>query len=229
MRPPERLVTGLLWLPYGAAVALLPLLVKVRVSDPPPAAGVLAVCHTGSPDPLILARAVGAWRTPALFSVDPRYPWLRPFYRAFWQFEIRPGDRDFNLRTLGEAVDHLRRGGRVMVFADGPRFWEGKLRPGAALLARRAGVPLIPVGVENAYIHVPGAENFSLPRLCAHVLRSLRRRRWVRVHFGTPIHPDPSHDERADVDRMMRELAARLDAYHRRFVGRPGPIWVSPG
>lgn len=219
---------GLLWLPYGAAMSLLPVLVKVRVAHPPRAGGVLALCHSGGPDPLFLARAVRDWHLPALFAVDPRYPWLRPFYRAFWRFEVRPGDRDFNQRSLGEVVDYLRGGGQVMVFADGPRFWEGKLKAGAALLARWAEVPLIPVGLENAYIHVPGAEGFSILRLYIHVLCSLRRRRWVRVHFGDPIYPDPSLGEREDVGRMMRELAAVLDAYHHRFVGRPGPIWGGP-
>lgn len=224
----NRFARGLLGLPYGIAVALLPVLVRVRVAQRPLTRGVLAVCHSGGPDPLFLARAVRAWRTPALFSVDPRYPWLRPLYRAFWRFEVRSGDREFNRRTLKEAVDHLRRGGRLMVFIDGPRFWEGRLKPGAALLARRAGVPLIPVGLENAYMYVPGAEGFSIPRLYIYVIGSLLRRRWVRVHFGDPIHPDPSLDEQGDVERMMRELAAALDAYSRRFVGSPGPFWEGP-
>ena len=127
---------AILSLPCGLGVLALPLLVEVRVEGPRPHGPcVLAVTHSGGPDPLYVARAVGSWRTPALFSIDPRYPFLRPFYRALWRFEIREGEKEFNRRTLRAAVEHLQKGGQIMVFADGPDFRRGTLKPGAAVLA----------------------------------------------------------------------------------------------
>ncbi|MDD2912235.1 MAG: lysophospholipid acyltransferase family protein [Candidatus Bipolaricaulis anaerobius] len=219
---------AILSLPCGLGVLALPLLVEVRVEGPrPPGPCVLAVTHSGGPDPLYVARAVGSWRTPALFSIDPRYPFLRPFYRALWRFEIREGEKEFNRRTLRAAVEHLQKGGQIMVFADGPDFRRGTLKPGAAVLARRAGVPVVPIGLENAHILPPQGEELALGPLFFHVVRSLRRKGWICVHFGAAVFPDPSLPERADVDRMMRLLERSFDRYHRRFVGLPGPVWPS--
>ena len=127
--------------------------------DPPRPPCVLAVTHMGTFEPLFVAYAGRFWRAKALFAVDPRYPFLRFIYGAFWGFEVTTDPERkkwLNPRTLARAVDYLRRGGVVMVFPEGERFWERVLYPGAAVLARRAGVPLVPVGVECGYFYRSG-------------------------------------------------------------------------
>lgn len=118
----------------------------------------LAVTHVGTFEPLFVTYAGRFWRAKALFAVDPRYPFLRFIYGAFWGFEVTTDPERkkwLNPRTLARAVDYLRRGGVVMVFPEGERFWERVLYPGAAVLGRRAGVPLVPVGWSVAIFTSP--------------------------------------------------------------------------
>jgi 1-acyl-sn-glycerol-3-phosphate acyltransferase len=223
----ERVCACLLWWPYGLALLFLPLLVRVKaVGERPRPPCVLAVTHTGGLEPLYVAKAARFWRMPALFSVDPRHPFLRPFYWAFWQFEVRKDEREFNRRTLKKAVEYLKNKGMLMVFPEGARFWEGRLYPGAAVLAKRAGVPLIPVGLENAYVYEPGAENLSFLKGSWRVLKKTKQLRFVRVHFGEKILPDPGLPEWEDVERMMQELEKAFRRFYQDFYGLPGPVWL---
>ena len=212
---------------------LVPLLFRVeRVGKPPTPPCVLAVTHVGTFEPPFVNYAGRFYRIKALFAVDRRYPVLRFFYEAFWGFEVTTDPERkkwLNKRSLARAVDYLKRGGIVMVFPEGERFWERVLYPGAAVLARRAGVPLVPVGLENAYCYFPGAENQSLLQAVRRIFRQSRQNGPIRIHFGRPILPDPSLPEREDVDRMMRELARALGDYYQRFYGLPQPKWPPPG
>lgn len=54
-----------------------------------------------------------------------------------------------------ETIRRLRRGEMVLVFPEGQRTWDGDmlaLMPGFISIARRTGVPLVPVGMDGAYI-----------------------------------------------------------------------------
>ncbi len=115
-----------------------------------------------------------------------------------------------------------------MVFPQGDRFWEGRLYPGAAVLARRARVPLIPVGLENAYIYEPDAEKRPVVAGFLKGLGQTLRKRWIAVHFAPPIFPDSQLPEEKDVDRMMRELERAFARFYREFYNMPGPVWVNP-
>ena len=229
---PAQILIGLAY--AGLCRFLVPVFFRVeRVGRPPVPPCVLAVTHVGTFEPPFVAYASRFWRAKALFAVDPRYPFLRFIYGAFWGFEVTTDPERkkwLNPRSLARAVDYLRRGGVVMVFPEGERFWERVLYPGAAVLARRAGVPLVPVGLENAYCYHPGAESQPLFQAAWRVFRETRRRGAVRVHFGDPILPDPSLPEREDVDRMMRALARAFGDYYNRFYGDiPQPRWPPRG
>jgi len=192
---------------------------------------VLAVTHLGGFEPLFVTRASGHWRGWALYSLDRPTAFVRFLCRAFWRFGVtqHPQRKNtVNKRTLKEAVQHLKRGGSLMVFPEGDKFWERKLYRGAALLAKRAGVPLVPVGLENALVYEPGEEGLPLWRGFPRALWRTLKKRWVAVHFGNPILPDPSLPEDEDVDRMMKELAQAFGEFFGRFYGLPGPVWLSP-
>lgn len=208
---------------------LIPLVFRVEgVGKPPPPPCVLAVTHVGTFEPMFVAYAGRCWWAKALFAVDPRYPFLRFIYGAFWGFEVTTDPERkkwLNPRSLSRAVEYLRRGGVVMVFPEGERFWERVLYPGAAVLARRAGVPLVPVGLENAYCYHPQAEAQSLLRAAWRIIQETRKKGTIRVHFSPPILPDPTLPEREDVDRMMRKVADAFGEYYGRFYGLPRPTW----
>ena len=79
-----------------------------------------------------------------------------------------------------ETLRRLRNGGIVTLFPEGTRSADGELgtlKQGIAVLAARAGVPVVPTGVAGTYEAWPRSRLF--PRL--HPLR---------VHYGRPIDPE---------------------------------------
>lgn len=222
----------LAWLGYVLFLLGLTSVVRTRRVGPrPPRPCVLAVTHVGGFEPLFVTRASGHWRGWALYSLDRPTPVVRFLCRAFWRFGVTqdPARKDrVNPRTLAAAVRYLQRGGSLMVFPEGDKFWERRLYRGAAVLAKRAQVPLIPVGLENALVLRPGEEHLPLWQGFPRALGRTLRKRWIGVHFAPPIWPEPSLPEEDDVDRMMRELERAFREFYGRFYGLPGPVWVSP-
>lgn len=103
---------------------------------------------------------------------------------------------------LRTALAHLSDGGIVGVFPEGTRRWvydPEQTRPGAAWLATRAGVPLVPVAVKGSE-RILGIDNR---------LRSGR----VRVTVGSPLRAESTH--RDAIDDLMRRwggwVAERLE------------------
>ncbi len=219
------------WLGYWLFMWILTTFVRTkRVGPRPRRPCVLAVTHLGGFEPLFVTRASGHWRGWALYSLDRPNALVRFLCRAFWRFGVTQNPKlkpMVNPKTLAEAVVYLKNGGSLMVFPEGDRFWERKLYRGAAVLAKRAGVPLIPVGLENALVFKPGEENLPLWQGFPLALGRTVKKRWIAVHFASPIPPDPLLPEAEDVDRMMRELERAFREFYHKFYGLPGPVWVS--
>ncbi len=58
------------------------------------------------------------------------------------------------VKSLEEAAERMRDGASVILFAEGTRTLDGKLQPfkrGAFTLAVKAGIPIIPVTINNTY------------------------------------------------------------------------------
>lgn len=112
---------------------------------------VLVANHESGLDVLCLLRL----HTPARFVAEH---WLFAIPLAGRLFEdcrhlpVEIGDRESGRRALVEAEAALSEGTPVAVFPEGrlsPRGL-GSFKPGAFVLARRAGVPLVPVLIEGA-------------------------------------------------------------------------------
>jgi 1-acyl-sn-glycerol-3-phosphate acyltransferase len=61
-------------------------------------------------------------------------------------------------KSLEEAVERMRTGASVILFAEGTRTRDGKLQPfkrGAFSLAARSGVPIVPVAINNTFGILP--------------------------------------------------------------------------
>ena len=61
-------------------------------------------------------------------------------------------------KSLEEAADRMRNGASVILFAEGTRTRDGKLQPfkrGAFALAVKAGIPIIPVTINNTFRILP--------------------------------------------------------------------------
>ncbi len=106
--------------------------------------------------------------------------------------------------AVRSMVDYLQRGGCVALFPEGTRTRTGslgRLRSGAVIAARKAGVPIVPAGVRGCFdIFPPG--------------RKIPRFGRVGLRFGAPI--DPSAD--GALETLRAEIA--------RLCGDDGP---SPG
>lgn len=123
-----------------------------------------------------------------------RIPGLGLFLRSMGGFPVERSTTDRLALRLSEEV--LRNGEPLVVFPEGTRQ-EGPivqpLKEGAAFLACRAGVPIVPVGIGGAARAMP------------------KGARWVRptrvvLVIGEPIHPPA----RADGERVKRSAVRDL-------------------
>ena len=108
--------------------------------------------HQSFLDPLLvgmgLNRPVHYMARDSLFH-NPRFKRLIESVNAF---PVRRGTAD--LRALKEAIRLLRRGGQVLIFAEGTRTPDGRIAPflpGVAVLAQRAAKWTVPVVIDGAY------------------------------------------------------------------------------
>ncbi len=115
------------------------------------------------------------------------------------------------LDGLKETLRRLKRGEIVLLFPEGTRTLDGEVhavKPGFCAVARRSGVPILPVALDGAW--------HAWPRH-----RKLPRPAVIHVQFGDPIDPDQikaMNDEQlvAEVERRIRDCHAVARAGRRR-------------
>jgi 1-acyl-sn-glycerol-3-phosphate acyltransferase len=179
----------------GVAGLLLRLFdLRVEGVERLPLAGpfILAANHHNYLDGVVLGVAVPR---PIAFLVMPRVFRATPLHPPFH-------------RRIGSIPVALERPDPGGIFPEGPFSQEGRLghgRSGAAMVALRAGVPVVPAAIEGTYEALRG-RRFYLPR-----------RRPLAVRFGEPIHfgrarrGPIARTEREEVTRrIMSEIAALL-------------------
>lgn len=219
------------WCWYFLFIFLLAGLVRIRREGGKPRRPcVLAVTHVSGYgfDPLFVTWASRHFRGFALYSLDRPGRLIRFLSHSFWRFGVTQNPqlkKTINPRTIEAAVQFLKKGGSLQVFPEGDKFWERRLYPGAALLAHRARVPLIPVGLENVPVYEPGVESLPVWRGVFRALVKTIQKGWITVHFAEPILPDPNRSEAEDIDRMMCELERAFRKFYQNFYDFPGPVW----
>jgi len=168
--------------------------------DRVPASGGGLVCanHQSNLDPAFVGLSVGRrlnfLARKSLFSFAP----FRWFINSL---DAIPIDRDgMGLGGIRETLRRLKRGELVLIFPEGTRTRDGEvgsLKPGFIALARRAHVPLIPVGFDGPFDAWP--RNRRLPRPAV-----------VHVHIGEPITYDTIRT--MTDDELLSELHSRIVA-----------------
>ena len=215
-------VTKYLLLPIYASV-------EVRGAENLPRTGpiVLASNHLNDVDPGILCtridRVIVFMTKAELFKI----PGLAQFLRAFGAFPVRRGEADLGALRLASAA--LADGKALCIFPEGTR--EGppellsKAHPGAALLALRHDVPVVPVAIQGSgRLQMPGMF------LCFH------RRARVTLTIGEPFvleKPPRLNAEavEAGTRRIMESIAALLPEGHRgyyEYVSHEGSEKIAP-
>lgn len=158
--------------------------------DPP---FVVAANHHSFLDAILIGATFGTKiRFLALQGLFGHYRWVDRALRTFDAIPIRRGV--VPLGPVREALTHLLAGGAVGLFPEGTRhrdFDRSKAKHGAAWLASRATVPLVPVALQGTD-QVLGVDNR---------LRSGR----VKVTVGPPLHGDG--DSRLEVEQLTSRWA----------------------
>jgi 1-acyl-sn-glycerol-3-phosphate acyltransferase len=201
-RAAYRLAQVLLW-------ALGPVGGGVRHFNVPRAAevagGVLLVSnHQSFYDPMLigtaLPRPVCYLARQSLFDV----PGFGALIRLVGARPVRRGAVD--AEAVRTVIRLLRGGEALLMFPEGTRTHDGelgRLSPGAAALAVRCGVPVLPVWVEGAFR--------SWPRT-----RRLPRRAPMAVAFGRPIAPAGLTAEQL-THRMRQQMLELRDSLRERL------------
>ena len=128
--------------------------------------------------------------------------WL---FTALGAFPVKRGTAD--RAALRRCLEVLEAGEPLVVYPEGGRRSGpvvGEINDGAAYLALRAGVPLVPVGI--------GGSERAMTK-GSKVLRPVR----CTVVVGPPIHPEPAGPGTRAPRRAVRELTERLRAELQRL------------
>jgi 1-acyl-sn-glycerol-3-phosphate acyltransferase len=110
------------------------------------------------------------------------------------------------VKSLNKAAERIAEGSSVLIFPEGTRSPDGRLQPfktGAIMLAIKAGVPVVPVGLNGTHQALPKGSLIS-------------RGGEVVLRFGTPL---PTRDFKAKdkkdlAQTLQQQVAALLDECH---------------
>jgi 1-acyl-sn-glycerol-3-phosphate acyltransferase len=135
-----------------------------------------------------------------------KYRWSAWFFNAMGGIPVHRGSPDREaLRTCEAAV---RAGDPIVIFPEGTRMSGpvvGEIFEGAAFVAIRTGVPIVPVGI--------GGSERAMPR-SARMIRPGK----VHVVVGPPIYPPERQAGGRGSRRQVHEMTARLhDELQRLF------------
>lgn len=201
-RSPSRSLPKRLWyrMVRFACWLIAVLLFQVRVSGRdrvPREGGVMVLAnHQSHFDPVLVGvscdRPLNYLARETLFGFAP-LGWL------IQSLDAIPIDREgLGLAGLKETLRRLKNGEMVLIFPEGTRSSDGEMAPlkaGFSALARRSGVPLLPVGIAGAYQAWPRWRRFP----CFGT---------IHVHIGEPLMPETAaaFDDRQLVEEIERRI-----------------------
>ena len=160
----------------------------------------VAANHFSNLDPVIVGVTVK--RPMRYLAVDELYGNSRLF-DSFTKFAgaIPMTRTKIPFGPLKLALSELAAGGTVGLFPEGVRVWAWGEQPpkrGAAWLAHRAGVPLVPIAVSDS--------DLAMGRGARRIFRTA-----MHVEICRPILPETYQNEADPVGAMTEEWATRID------------------
>ena len=167
----------------------------VGVDNIPEGAAVICGNHTTLGDPLYVVCAMGGKRQTHVMAKAEvmKWPVIGFLLKKAGIIGVNRGKSD--MAAVKECLKVLRGGEKLLMFPEGTRVREGQVsevQTGAAMLATRTGVPLVPV-------YIPAKK---------------RRFRKTTVVFGRPYYPEfeGRKPSAGDYQRIADDLLARIRA-----------------
>lgn len=182
------------------SVAVFNIRCRGREFVPSTGGGLVLSNHQSNLDPVLIGlasdRRLNYVARKTLFKFPP-FRWLINSLDA-----IAIDREGTGLEGLKETLKRLKRGEMVLLFPEGTRTPDGEvhaMKPGFCAVARRSGVPIIPVAMDGAYDAWPRKQK-------------LPGRAVIHVQFGPPI----SVEEIAGLndDELVAEVERRIRACH---------------
>lgn len=167
----------------------------------------LVVNHQSYLDPVLIAvylqRPMSYLAKSELFT-NRWFGWL---IRSLNAFPVKQGAGDVG--AVKETIRRLREGHMLSIFPEGSRTLTGQIgpmQPGASLVVKKAGVPIVPVVIEGSFDAWPKGRKMFRPGS-------------ISVMYGPPV--DVSGLKASEItgliDRTLRSMHAELcDIHHRR-------------
>ncbi len=197
---------------YGAIILLIKFIELVicrkvevvgRGNVPPEGPIIIASNHLNNADPPIIAAALP--RRAVFMAKREMFGWpvVSWLFRAFGAFPVRRGEAD--RAAMRHALLQLQNGMALMMFPEGTRSRDARMHrghPGTALLALKAGAPIVPVGIY-------GTEDIKWPWL----FFKPKAIKHVKITIGEPF-------QLPEVDRVNTRIAEEYtDLIMRRIAG----------
>lgn len=143
---------------------LWPIRIEGKEHIDPRRAYVMAANHQSLLDILVLFRLFVHFKWISKEEIF-RVPWVGWNMSLNRYIKLRRGDRESVGKMMAAASDALREGNSVMIFPEGTRSVDGRLKPfkpGAFILAKENRVPLLPIIVRGTGTALP-KRGFILP------------------------------------------------------------------
>ncbi|WP_008311338.1 lysophospholipid acyltransferase family protein [Leptolyngbya sp. PCC 6406] len=157
--------------------------------------------HASDFDPPMLSNCVGR---PVSFMAKEelfRVPLLGPAIQLYGAYPVKRGTADRS--AIRAALTQLEQGWAVGVFLQGTRTGDGHIpdpKLGAALLAAKAQVPLLPVSLWGTHRILPKGSKFPRPVP-------------VTVRIGEPL-PPPTSSDRAALEATTQRCTEAIHDLH---------------
>ncbi len=195
-----------LWRLIVTVLCLIAFRLRVEGREHEPRQGpfIAAVNHASAVDPLLTAVSLRR-RAHYMAKADVlTIPVLSAWLTSLGTFPIRRGEPD--RKALRRAFQILEHGGVLVMWPEGTRSRDGRLQaaePGAARIALRMGVPVLPIAIAGSYRVLPKGARW--PKFVP-----------VTVRVGPPLHV-PKVEGRIDSQvleiwgrRIMEEIGKLL-------------------
>jgi 1-acyl-sn-glycerol-3-phosphate acyltransferase len=162
---------------------------------------VVVANHASNLDPVILAIALD---TPLCFMAKAemfKVPGLGALIKALGAFPVVRGGG--GRPAIEAAVSQAKEGALIAMFPEGTRTRNGSLgsmKPGAAIIAIEAGVPIIPVGLVGTFEAMPRGRFFP------HFGRP------IKAVVGRPLDTTPYQGDPEGVSKLMEAMHGAIGA-----------------